>query len=108
MDLIMVLAALPLGWLVRHRLAAFVVYLAGFNFLFTFQSVKLITEWAAGDKSAFGPFPKASSGEAWSYGIVNLIFFAVGLGLLVAGVYLGARLRSRRPDRTPAAERVAA
>jgi hypothetical protein len=107
MDLIMVIAALPIGWLVRHRLTAFVVYLAGFNLLFTYQSIKLITEWAGGSKSAFGPFPKANSGDAWGYGIVNLIFFAVGLGLLVAGRYLGARLRARRPDPT-VAERVAA
>ena len=107
MDLIMVIAALPIGWLIRHRLTAFVVYLAGFNLLFTFQSVKLITEWAAGDKSAFGPFPKANSGDAWGYGVVNLIFFAGGLGLLVVGRYLGARLRARRTD-PMVAKRVAA
>jgi hypothetical protein len=100
MDLIVVIAAFPIGWLVRHRLTAFVVYLAGFNFLFTFQSIKLITEWAGGSKAAFGPFPKANSGDAWSYGVVNLIFLAVGLGLLVAGRFAGARLRARRTDPT--------
>lgn len=106
MDLIAVIAAFPIGWLVRHRLTAFVVYLAGFNFLFTFQSIKLITEWAAGSKAAFGPFPKASSGDSWGYGVVNLLFLAAGLGLLVAGRYLGARLRARRSD--PTLARVAA
>jgi hypothetical protein len=107
MDLIVVIAAFPIGWLVRHRLTAFVVYLAGFNFLFTFQSAKLITEWAGGNKAAFGPFPQASSGDAWGYGVVNLILLAVGVGLLVAGRYLGARLRARRPEPT-LAERVTA
>jgi hypothetical protein len=92
MDLIlMVLAPFPIGWFIRHRLTAYVVYLAGFNFLFTFQSVKLITEWAGGNKEAFGGFPKASSGEVWSYGVVNLIILSVGLGLLTLGRYLAGR-----------------
>jgi hypothetical protein len=107
MDLIAVVAAFPIGWLVRHRLTAFMVYLAGFNFLFTFQSAKLITEWAGGNTNAFGPFPKASSGDAWGYGLVNLIFLVVGLGLLVAGRHLRARVGARQPDPT-LAERVAA
>jgi hypothetical protein len=100
MDLIVVVAAFPIGWLVQHRLTAFVIYLAGFNFLFTFQSTVLITDWAGGSKSAFGSFPKASSSDLWGYGVVNLIFLAAGIGLLVAGRYVSDRVRARRTDST--------
>jgi hypothetical protein len=96
MDLVlMVLAPFPIGWFIRHRLTAYVVYLAGFNFLFTFQSTKLITEWAGGSKNAFGGFPKAGSGEVWSYGLVNLILLVAGLGLLTLGRYLAGRRAGR-------------
>jgi hypothetical protein len=106
MDLIAVIAAFPIGWLVRHRLAAFGSYLAGFNFLFTWQSIQLVVDWAGGDKSAFGTFPKASSGH-WSYGVVNLVFLVAGLVLLVVGRYAGDRVRARRSDST-VGERVTA
>jgi hypothetical protein len=93
---LMILLPFPIGWFVRDRLTAYVAYLAAFSFLFTFQSTMLITEWAGGNKNAFGGFPKANKGDVWSYGLVNLVFFAVGLGLLTAGTVLAARHRARQ------------
>jgi hypothetical protein len=98
MTLILVIAALPLGWFIRHRLTGYVVYLAAQCFLFTFQSTKLILEWANGHTNAFGNFPKANAGDVWSYGVVNLIILAIGLGVLALGQYLAARRRSRRTE----------
>jgi hypothetical protein len=90
--ILMVLAPFPIGWFVRHRLTAYVVYIALQSFLFTFQTAELVMEWIGGSKQAFGPYPKFSKGEFVSYGVVNLAIYAVGLGLLT----LGYRLRARR------------
>ncbi len=94
--ILMIVAPLPIGWFVRDRLTGYVAYLSLFSLVFTFQSVLLITEWAGGSKNAFGGFPKANKADVWSYGVVNLIFLVVGLGLLMLGQYLAARRRSRR------------
>lgn len=95
--ILIVVLPFPLGWFVRHRLAAYVTYFAAFNFLFTFQSVLLITKWLGGSKNAFGGFPKADSGDVYSYGVVNLLLFVAGLGLLALGSYLATRRRTPHP-----------
>jgi hypothetical protein len=103
---LMILLPLPIGWFVRPRLTAYVAYLAAFSFLFTFQSTMLITRWVGGSKNAFGAFPKANQGDVWSYGLVNLVFFGVGLGLLTLSSVLSSRRRVRNAP--PMAARVAA
>jgi hypothetical protein len=97
--ILMVLAPFPIGFFIRNRPAAFVTYIAVHGFVFTFQTLNLILEWAGGSQEAFGPYPKASSGNVYSYGAVNLVIFGVGLGL----VYLGSRLGARRRSRTASA-----
>jgi hypothetical protein len=103
---LMILLPLPIGWFVHQRLTAYVAYLAAFNFVFIVQSVMLITEWAGGSKKAFGGFPHASQGEVWSYGLVNLVFLAIGLGLLTLTSVMSARRHARQA--VPMGERVAA
>lgn len=96
--IIMILVALPSGFFVKNRLAAYVVYIAIHAFVFTFQSISLVIEWAGGSEAAFGPFPEASSESVWGYGVVNLIIYLVGLGLVTLGYRLGSK---RRNNRTP-------
>ena len=91
----MILVPFPLGFLVRNRLAAFVAYVAAHAFVFTFQTLNLLVEWIGGTSTAFGRYPDASTGEVMAYGLVNLVIYAVGLGL----VYLGHRMGSRRRER---------
>lgn len=90
--LIMLLAPLPLGYLVRNRMAAYVAYIALHGFAFTFQTLYLLLGWIDGSTTAFGPYPHAKGSEVISYGLVNMAIFAIGLGL----VALGARLARRR------------
>ena len=97
---LMLVLSLVIGWFVRPRLTAYVAYLATFSLLFTFQSVVLITEWAGGDQKAFGAFPGGGRSEVWSYGAVNLVILAVGMGLLT----LVTVLASRRAGRSTVAE----
>jgi hypothetical protein len=51
----------------------------------------LVIEWVGGSKDAFGPYPKADKPEVWSYGVVNLVIFAVGIGLVLLGHRVAAR-----------------
>jgi hypothetical protein len=103
---LMILLPLPIGWYVQPRLTAYVAYLAAFSFVFTFQSTMLITEWAGGSTKAFGAFPKANKADVWSYGVVNLAFLVIGLGLLTLTSVLSARRRTRAAE--PVGARVAA
>ena len=98
--IVMILIPLPLGLLVRSRMAAFVAYIAIHSFVFTFQTASLILEWINGSTRAFGPYPEFSNEEVWGYAIVNLVIYAVGLGL----VALGHRIRNRRGARPDTVE----
>ncbi len=93
--ILMILIPLPLGLLVRSRMAAFVAYIAIHSFVFTFQTANLLMEWINGSTHAFGPYPEFSNQDVWAYGIINAVIYAAGLGL----VTLGHRIRGRRAAR---------
>jgi hypothetical protein len=88
--ILMLLVAFPIGFFVRNRLAAFVTYIAIHSFVFTFQTMELLREWVRGSTAAFPA--EVHNFDAFPYGIVNLLIFAAGLGL----VWLGHRLGSKR------------
>jgi hypothetical protein len=90
-----ILFALPLGYLVRNPVAAYVGYVAVYGWAFTYQAVYLLLSRVDGDHSAFPP-----DGFPLSYGVVTLAIYVVGFGL----VTLGRWLRTRR---TRSSERVA-
>jgi hypothetical protein len=51
MDIITLLIALPIGYLIRHRLTVMVTFIAAHSFIYTFQSMELTREWFGGDHS---------------------------------------------------------
>lgn len=82
------LLALPLGYLVRSRLAAFTIYAVAYLWAFTFQTLYLLLDSLGSDRAdAFDPgvFPL-------SYGLVTAAVLMIGAG----AVCLGHWLRSRR------------
>ena len=93
--IVTILVPLPLGFLVRDRIPAFITFIAIHSFVFTFQTANLLLEWANGSTEAFGPFPNFNNGDVWGYGVINLVIFGVGLGLVEGG----HRLRTRRGSR---------
>jgi hypothetical protein len=99
--IIMLLAPLPIGFFIRNRMAAYLAYVALHSFVFTFQSTTLLKEWNGGDYSAFVKNPAAVD---WSYGLVNLLIFAAGLGLVTLGSWLRARRRRPAPSAVNLAE----
>lgn len=87
-----VLLALPLGFFVPNRTAAFLAYVTAYLWAFTFQSVYLLLDAMGGGTSGFSPdtFPL-------SYGAVTAAILAVGVGLVALGHRLGARRRAAQP-----------
>ena len=104
MDLILtVLLPFPLGCFLASRTAAAIAYSAAFSFVFTFQTLSLVVDWAEGNESAFGgPFPASDYGQVLSYGVVNLVIYAVGWGLLFGAHRLRTRRRTRAATGTRA------
>jgi hypothetical protein len=99
MELIVtILLAAPIGYFVRGRLVAVLTFVAVHSFIFTFQSMELTREWVGGDNSAY---PKKPKTVAWSYGVVNLIIYAAGFGLVLLGGWLAARRHQRTASRPP-------
>ena len=95
MELIVtILVAFPLGFFVRTRLVAILSYVAVHSFVFSWQNTQLTREWVGGSTAAFPKNPKAAP---WEYGAVNVLIYAVGLGLVVLGHWAAAKRQARNP-----------
>lgn len=94
MELILtLLLAFPVGWFVPRREVAFMAFIAIQQFAFTFQSTELVREWVGGSHAAF---PKSPNTIPWSYGVVNLMIYGAGFGLVLLGSRLAARRREQK------------
>jgi hypothetical protein len=97
-----VLFAFPIGYVVRQRALAVVAFLAAGAIVFSYQTLGVLLDWMADNPpTAFGPSPTSfpveySRSETWGYGVVNLVVFAVGTGLVVLGTWVRARRAARR------------
>ena len=71
-----VLAAVPIGFLIRPRATALLTYLVLGSWIFAFQSVSLVLSWIGhAGRPAFGPFPTsfpavADNGEVVAVGLL--------------------------------------
>ena len=90
--IVMVLAPLPLGYFIRQRIVAYLVYVGLHSFVFTFQTMTLTKAWVGGDTSGFAKDPNSVD---WPYALVNLVIYGVGLGLVALGHRLAERRRRR-------------
>lgn len=82
-----IVSAFGLGWFLTSVGAARTTYAVLYLWSFVFQSVYLLVDTMGGGTDSFvpGEFPL-------SYGVITLVIFAVGFGLVEAG----HRLRHRR------------
>lgn len=88
--IVTLLAAFPLGYFLRSRLAAATAYAVAYLWAFTFQTLYLLLD-ALGD----GKDPAFNAGDfPLSYGLVALAIFAVGFGLLNLGHWVRSRRRA--------------
>lgn len=82
------LAAFPLGYLLRSHLAANTAYAIAYLWAFAFQTLYLLLDALDPGASA----PAFEAGEfPLSYGAVTLGIFAVGFGLVALGRYVAVR-----------------
>jgi len=89
------LVALPLGWFLLQRVAAYLAFVAVYAYFFTFQSVYLTTAWVRGNPEAAFP---ADGGPSLSYLGVTLAVYVVGLAMVTVGHELRKRRRSSLPQ----------
>lgn len=88
MVILAVLAAFPLGFFVRNRLAAYVAFGLAFAHLFTFQTAQLALEATRGSEDAFGNLSDPDwdwFGDTIGYLVFTTVIYAVGLALVTAG-----------------------
>jgi hypothetical protein len=74
-----ILFAFPLGFFLRHRLAAVIAFVAIFGHLYTFQT----------------PYVIDTDTTEWSYLLVTSLIYAAGFGLVMFGHRVGQRRRGR-------------
>jgi hypothetical protein len=91
--IVLLLLSLPLGFLIKSRVAAYLAYVGVHSFVFTFQTLTLTRAWVGGDTAAFDQDPNA---VPWPYAVVNLAIYGIGLGLVALGHRLAAGRRARR------------
>jgi hypothetical protein len=91
--ILVIVAALPIGLLIRNRLVGYLTYAVAFGHVYTFQTANLVMEWTNGATSAFpaGQSQQLLDGTL-SYFAFTTAIYAAGFGL----VALGQWLRSRR------------
>ncbi|MDO5373054.1 MAG: hypothetical protein Q4F10_06350 [Corynebacterium glutamicum] len=103
--------AVLIGYFVRSRLSAVVLFLAIESIFFTFQTLAVFLAWmaedggfgGATDQGAFGPTPsglplKFNDLDLWLYGLVNFALIAIGVALTIAVVSFRIRRRRKLDD----------
>jgi hypothetical protein len=93
--IVTVLLALPLGFLIRSRLAAYVAYVAVYGYAFSYQNIYLLRGWLDDRTSTFPADPNALP---VSYLVVSVLIYAAGFGLVTLGHRLGRSRRSRTAE----------
>ena len=90
--IVTILAAFPLGFLLRSHLAANTAYAVAYLWAFVFQTLYLLLQALdGGSNPAFTP-----DGFPLAYGLVALTIFGVGFGLVALGHRAGRGRRERR------------
>ncbi len=95
------LAAFPLGYFLRNRLAAFLTFGLAFAHLFTFQTAQLVLEATRGSEEAFGDLADPDwdwFGDTIGYLVFTTAIYAVGLALVAAGHAVRIRRARRQGD----------
>ena len=97
-----ILAAVPLGFLIPGRLAAYLAYAIAFGQVYTFQTAVLVMEWTNGSTGAFSASQsRGLIGNSMSYLAVSTAIYAAGFGLVTLGHWLRDRRRTTANKESP-------
>jgi hypothetical protein len=93
-----ILLAFPLGFFVSSRLAANTAYAIAYLWAFVFQGTYLMLDSISGGKTLNDDPAFVSDEFPWQYGVVTLLIFGAGFGLVALGHRVGRGRRERRQD----------
>jgi hypothetical protein len=96
-----VLTAVPLGLFVRSRLAANTTYAIAYLWAFVFQGVYLMLDSINSGKTLNDEPAFVADEFPWEYGVVTLLIFVAGFGLVSLGHWAAARRAARRVTARP-------
>jgi hypothetical protein len=93
-----ILAAFPLGFFLSSRLAANTAYAIAYLWAFVFQGIYLMLDSINQGKTLNDDPAFVSDEFPWQYGVVTLLIFVVGFGLVQVGHRAGRGRRQRRQE----------
>src|SRR5215212_2987789 len=95
-----ILCAFPLGYFLSSRLAANTAYAIAYLWAFVFQGIYLMLD-SINEGRTLNDEPAFVTDEfPWQYGVVTLLIFAAGFGLVAFGHRVGRGRRERRQERS--------
>ena len=100
--IVTVLLAFPLGWLFSSRLAANTAYAVAYLWAFVFQGIYLMLDSISSGKTLNDDPAFVADEFPWQYGVVTLLIFVVGFGLVWLGHWTRARRRTTKSVATSA------
>lgn len=102
--IVTLLVAFPAGYVFASRLAANTTYAVAYLWAFVFQTLYLLLDALSGTASSTAfdtqTFP-------WAYGLVALLIFGTGFGLVAAGHWVRSRRNPRMRAASTARETIA-
>jgi len=93
-----ILCAFPLGFFLSSRLAANTAYAIAYLWAFVFQGIYLMLDSISNGKTLNDEPAFVSDEFPWEYGVVTLLIFLVGFGLVALGHRVGRGRRERRQE----------
>ena len=96
--IVTILAAFPLGFFLRNRLAANTAYAIAYLWAFVFQGIYLMLDSINNGKTLNDDPAFVADEFPWQYGVVTLLIFVVGFGLVNFGHRVGRGRRERRQE----------
>ena len=95
---ITVLCAFPLGFFLRSHLAANTAYAIAYLWAFVFQGVYLMLDSINSGRTLNDEPAFVADEFPWQYGVVTLLIFVAGFGLVAFGHRVGRGHRARRQE----------
>ena len=93
-----ILCAFPLGFFLSSRLAANTAYAIAYLWAFVFQGIYLMLDSVSNGKTLNDDPAFVADEFPWEYGVVTLLIFVVGFGLVALGHRVGRGRRERRQE----------
>ena len=96
--IVTILLAFPCGFFFRSRLAGNTAYAIAYLWAFVFQGIYLMLDSVSNGQTLNDDPAFVSDEFPWQYGVVTLLIFIAGFGLVALGHRVGRGRRERRQE----------